>query len=382
MDIAIWGSGNFGRYIARQIKESKAYDIRYFVDSNNKLWGTKVDDIEVISPEQLQQCKTGEVEFLLVAFTDGIAIYQRLSAMKLRRFGIIHNSVYEAQLVLEANLLQDRNILWNDAECLGKPLLEHLETNIVDDCNLNCKGCSHFSNLFEHGEKIPFETFCRDLKRIAENVYIYQFNLLGGEALLEDRIIDYIVFARETLPDSEIQLITNGMLIPRQKADFFKCCVEKHITISISGYLPTLRMQDQIFEVLKKNQTAYSFRPNKERFGKNIDLTGTADLYESVQRCRENKCHFLRNGKIYKCPFEALGNKLFEYYKLDLRLDGGVDIYDTELDWNMLVNDLSHKPVASCRYCGEEEKFDWNIANFPVLEDWVVNKSIINEGTN
>lgn len=375
MNIAIWGTGNVGKYIYQKVADNKNYIVQYFIDSNAVLWGTKVNGIEVISPEQLQKVFSDELEFVLIAFLNGISIYKELSEMLNGVFGIVRNKVFSGKLALADDLRMDRNIFWSDAPYLDKPLLESVETNIVDYCNLNCRGCSHFSNLYSYGAKIPFATFCKDLRRIAEHVYVYQCSLLGGEALLEADIIDYMEFARKVLPDSEIQLVTNGLLLPKQSSDFYKCCRDNDITISVSGYKPTMVLKDKILEVLDNQQVTYAFRINKEEFGKNIDLTGTVDQNEAVKRCREHICHFLRNGKIYKCPFEALGNRLFEQYNLGIRLNGGVDIYDEKLDWNALVDALSNAPVDACRYCGIEEKIEWGVTNSPTLEDWVVKKN-------
>lgn len=374
MDIVIWGTGKVGKYIYQKIADNKNYTVKYFVDSNTMLWGTEINGIKIISPEELEKVFFDGLKFVLIAFSNGISIYKQLTNMKIGLFGIVRNKVFEGELTLEENLRLDPNILWSDARYLNKPLLEGLETNVVDYCNLNCRGCSHFSNLFEHGTKVPFDVFCKDLKKIAEHVYVYQFSLLGGEALLDDEIIKYMEFARETLPKSEIQLVTNGLLLSKQSLDFFESCRRNNITVNVSVYKPTLLLKDKILEILQNEQITYALRINKEEFGKNIDLTGTADRNEAVKRCRESMCHFLRNGKIYKCPFEALGNKLFEHYNLEIRVHGGVNIYDERLDWNMLVDTLSNAPVDACRYCGVEEKIEWRVATSPALEDWVVSK--------
>lgn len=203
-------------------------------------------------------------------------------------------------------------------------------------------------------------------------MYIYQLNLLGGEALLEEKICDYIQYARNMLPDSEIQLISNGLLIPKQPDAFFECCRENNIFISISGYQPTLFMKEKIIDIFDKNHVIFSFRDEVAEFGKNIDLTGTADKAEAVKRCRESKCHFLRHGRIYKCPFEALANRCFEHYGLDIKIYGGKDIYDENLNWKKMTEDLFSHPVDACRYCGKEEKIRWSVSDQPELEDWVV----------
>lgn len=370
MKIAIWGTGNIGKYVYQKIVNNEKYIVSYFVDSNEVLWGTQISGVKVISPKQLENIFTEELSFVLVAFSKGVSIYRRLLNMNISKFGIIDECVYSSKLELERDLCQDKNILWSDT--VDKPLLWHLETNVVDNCNLNCRGCSHFSNIYGHRDKVPFDIFCRDLQKIADNIEIYSFLLLGGEPLLEDKINDYMRTARKILPRTIIQITTNGLLIPKQTKEFFECCRENDIRIIISAYKPTLRLKDKIIEILEENQISYIIRENREEFSKNIDLSGMADQDLAVRQCRESGCHFFRYGKLYKCPFEALANKLFEHYNLDIRFRGGVDIYDDKLDWNMLVDALSNEPIDACRYCGIEEKVEWCVANPPALEDWVV----------
>ncbi len=370
MNIALWGTGNMGKYIEGQIRKNKNYFIKYFVDKNPSLWGKQVDGVEIISPENLQKCFSKELDFVLVAFTRAVSIYNQLLDMKINRFGFITDKVFTDQLNLENDLFQDKNILWHGAT--DRPLMRSLETNIVDGCNLNCRGCSHFSNLFDRDAKIPFDTFCKDLKQISEHVILRQLDMLGGEPILNDRIIEYFDFARKIFPDSEIKLITNGLLIPQQSTNFFRSCIDNNIHIIITVYKPTLALMDKISGKLEKNEVSYSFRWTKEKFGKNIDLTGSADKDKAVKSCRESKCHFLREGKIFKCPFEALGNKLFEHYGVPIKFQGGIDIYDKNLDWNKMLNDLYYNPIDSCKYCGEEEKMEWSATNAPTLDDWVV----------
>lgn len=370
MDIAIWGTGNVAKYITKLLKKNNSYFIKYYVDSDSLQWDQEINGIAVISPDKLQECFSDELDFVLVSFLGAHAIYDRLIDMKIGRFGLVQDKIFMEKLYLEEDLFQDRNILWYGAS--DRPVLRYLETNIVDDCNLNCRGCSHFSNLFEKDSKVPFETFCMDLQQVSKHVQVMNLNLLGGEPLLNDEIIDYIKFARKIFPDSQIQMTTNGLLIPKQTKDFFQCCSENHIVMIITVYKPTLFLKDKITDLLEKYQILYSLRWTKEKFGKNIDLTGTADQYTAVNRCRENRCCFLRDGKIYKCPFEALGNIFFKYYQLPVRFQGGVDIYNENLDWDVLLNDLYYNPVDACRYCGEEEKMEWKATNSPLMEDWVV----------
>lgn len=371
MDVLVWGTGKFGTYISQQIKQRKNVSVKKFIDSNCDKWGKKIDGIGIISPDKIEQYYVaGDV--ILIAFMDGISIFDEFIFKGVYKVGLIRNKVLEAKMKLDEDIFNDPNILWNDAEYLCKPIIHSLETNIEDGCNLNCRGCSHFSNLFQKGDKVSFEIFCKDLKKIAENTYVYRFNLLGGEVLLNDRIVEYIEYTAKLMPYTDIVLVSNGLLIPKQSKEFFESCRKNNITIAISGYKPTMAMKDDITRVLDENGVVYVFRRVVEDFGKNIDLSGKNDRQTAVKRCRENGCHFMRQGKIYKCPFEALGNKFFLHFNIDARIEGGIDIYQDELDWQQVVNILNNEPVDACKYCGVEERIEWRVANNPVIEDWII----------
>lgn len=372
MNIAIRGTGKFGRYIAQKLRENEEYTLKYYIDVNLDVCRTYIDGIFVISPDEFQNQYIEEIDCVLVAFMNGIDQFKQIVKSSKCKYGFIRNRVFEAKMDLNGNLLLDNNIIWSDADYLKKPVLRSIETNIVDDCNLNCRGCSHFSNLFEHGAKVPFERYCQDLKQITDHVFVGQFNMLGGEAILNERIIEYIEYARKLLPYSEIELISNGLLLPKMSDDFYKCCARNDITISISGYRPTLMMKDKIKDILTSHNITYIFREDVMEFGKNIDLSGSSNKYEAVKRCRENKCHFFRYGKIYKCPFEALGNIFFSHFGVDIQFEGGTDIYDVDLNWSKLIDKLYEEPVEVCKFCGKEERIEWKVQNKPTLEDWIV----------
>lgn len=371
MNVLIWGAGEFGRYIYHEIAQRENIIIKKFVDSNYEKWGEKIDGISIISPDEIElYYATGDI--ILIAFMNGISLFDKFIKKDNYKVGLIKNKVLELRRQLEEDIFHDPNILWNDAECLKQPVLYSLETNIEDGCNLNCRGCSHFSSLFHRGEKVEFNIFCKDLKKIAENIFIYRFNLLGGEVLLNDRLTEYIEYAAELMPYTDIVLISNGLLIPKQNLSFFECCKKYGVTIAISGYKPTLAMKDDIVQILNENEVAFVFRNAVEDFGKNIDLSGQNDRQIAVKRCRENRCHFMRQGKIYKCPFEALGNKFFSHFNIDAMIEGGIDIYKEGLDWQQVVNVLHNDPVDACKYCGVEERIEWRVASPPVIEDWII----------
>lgn len=368
--IAIWGAGRFGRYVYDQLKNRKDVDIRYFVDRNTDIAGKRIGEIDIFTPEQLQLDGGSAVDYVLISFLDGINTYDQLSKFKNIKFGIVKDRVFENELEFKHVLKEDNNIYWIADS--NRPLLKTIETNVVDYCNLNCKGCSHFSNLYHIGDMIPFDTYCRDLTQLSQKVNLFRLNLLGGEALLNDKIIDYFRFSRSILPYTDICLVTNGLLLPKQKEEFFMCCIENNILVEVSEYLPTSHMKNQIISTLNQYEIMYKFREDIHEFMKNIDLSGKSNKYTAMKNCLQDGCNFFRNGKLYKCPFEALGNVFFEHFQFDIRLQGGVDIYSEEIDWKELIYNYEFEPVDACKYCGKGEWFSWEYSNSPTAEEWIV----------
>lgn len=366
---AIWGAGQFGRYICRQLKSRM--HVTCFIDRNEEIQGTYIEGIEVLAPEKFFDKGNNRTEYVLIAFVNSLSLYDELRTYNGYKFGFIKDRLFWNQLSLQTDILKDENIFW--VEDCSKPLLSDLETNIVDYCNLNCKGCSHFANLFKHGEMVSFEQYCKDLRQIASKVNVYNFDLLGGEPLLNPRLTEYIEFARVVMPGTRLRIITNGLLLQKQDDNFFQCCKENGVVIVITLYPPILSILDSVITLLQGKGIMYEIRRNKDEFGKNIDLSGGADKNTAMKQCRQHNCHFFRNGKLYKCPFSVMGNKLLEHYKCDIHFEGGIDIYDEDLNWKEVVYQLDYMPIEECRYCGEEVGYKWEVSPKPILEDWIIN---------
>ena len=96
-------------------------------------------------------------------------------------------------------------------------MLEKIDIHITDHCNLNCKGCTHFSPLSEEFY-LNIDNFRTDLARLAAltGAQLGQIFLLGGEPLLHPHLTDFFPIARDLFPNTQIIIITNGILLPQQ----------------------------------------------------------------------------------------------------------------------------------------------------------------------
>ena len=223
-----------------------------------------------------------------------------------------------------------------------------LEMHVVDYCNLNCAGCLHFSPLFPK-KAPPFDRRIQDLKTM-KNLFhdILLLYLLGGEPLLNKDVCRYMMEARRLYPDAEIQLITNGLLLPKMEEDFFVCAHDYQITIVISVYPPTSKILDIITGRLQQNHIDYILRDSNERRSFNRPLSMRKNsVWERC--CLSDGCTAVCDGKIARCPTLLYINKFNEFFKENLPSAG---IYSlTEFDNGETLKKQLEERIPLCDYC-------------------------------
>ena len=179
-------------------------------------------------------------------------------------------------------------------------ILEYLEYHVTHHCNLNCKGCGHFSNLVEKESYGDCEQFERDLTRLSEmfeNIKIIR--LMGGEPLLNPDCMSFLAVSRKIFPKAKICLVTNGLLLPSMNDDFYKNIRKYRCLIQVSAYMPTKRLLPLIEKKCIKQEVELEIlKVNKNMFFKQADPKGENNPRKSYNNCYSNKCTFLQNGKI------------------------------------------------------------------------------------
>lgn len=77
------------------------------------------------------------------------------------------------------------------------------ETNVVDHCNLNCKGYANFSNI-QDNNYVNLVDYERDIKLISQKFNIYCFRILGVEPLLHPKFSELLNISVRILPSTKI----------------------------------------------------------------------------------------------------------------------------------------------------------------------------------
>ena len=249
-----------------------------------------------------------------------------------------------------------------------RTFLKHIEFEIVEHCNLNCKGCSHYSNICEKtfiDARVLAQHFDRLNKLFG---YIYTISILGGEPLLHPDIIEIIEYTRRKFPLSKIRIVTNGLLLDKMPEDFFKSCHKNRILINISKYQPLENKIDEIKKILSSFKVKYFITSTIRTFSAKLNTKGNFDKEKSFKICKHRECTTLRNDKIYLCPIAAYIDKYNKYFNKNIIEPKGINIYSSS---SKQIFDYLKTPEETCKYCTVVSNyFDWSCSDKPKETDW------------
>lgn len=256
------------------------------------------------------------------------------------------------------------------------------EVHLNEHCNLNCKCCDHFSSIAQE-EYADFDMVEKDFIRMKEllgderDISIY---LLGGEPLLNPRIVDYINMARRHFPNREkvtIRIVTNGILLNEQSDEFWKTCGENNILIAPSHY-PISIDYDSIRKKANEYGVDIEFFHSDDlvEYMYNIPLhiQGDLDPKDSFEHCHiASRCVFIREGKLYGCPRAANIRHFNKKYDKNLSLenDDFLDIYSIK-SFDEIQKYLEN-PKSFCSHCNTrnlKKDVKWSTSE-KKMEDWV-----------
>lgn len=265
------------------------------------------------------------------------------------------------------------SVIWfRRAVLKHKPVLYRFEVQLVDHCNLDCRGCEHFAGLCRErfADLAEFETDMQHMANLFSRVR--QIHLIGGEPLLHPKVLDFCKIARATFPESRIYLRTNGVLLMRQSEEFWSALAASKITLLVAPYpigIPEL----EITLAAKQRHVKLEWVDLDEELVKvPIDPRTRYDAAASFQQCQGLKNRpLLRNGRLYPCAYIAFADVFREQFNLP-----GLQVYPT--DWIGIRDepDPEHvfkflrNPVHWCSNCDmdQREYFPWGRSTRDISE--------------
>lgn len=261
------------------------------------------------------------------------------------------------------------------------PVLDYVEIEISEFCNLNCRGCCDFSNLAKEKRFYEFEEYARDMERMRELFrHINKIRLMGGEPLLNPRVADYAEKARELFPQSDIRIVTNGLLLPSFDEEKLKQLKRADVKFDISNYPPTRKLKAEIEDKLSRAGIAYDLGFPMNWFFRNILEHPSDDPAPAFRNCIFTHCHMLGHGRLAPCSYAYCIGRFNERFGTDYPETDFFDIY-SDITGEEIVKAFS-APHEFCKCCGKgivPMKWEGHVfAKDARPEDWQIKDSFVN----
>lgn len=225
--------------------------------------------------------------------------------------------------------------------------MEYLEHHIVDHCNLNCAGCSHFSPL-AHKWFEDFNLFKADFEQLYNiskgNVQVIR--LMGGEPLLHPQFDEFVSFTCELFTRSQVQIVTNGILIDKE-FDKLKNLSNKYQNFSICISTYGLKLNEEKIRQLPRVR-----RDDKtELYNIGLELSDELNPRRAFDNCdlHVNHWYYFQHGCFYPCCIGANIDYFITHFKKELpNQDNCISIYTHTIEE---IEDFLNKPIPLCKYC-------------------------------
>ena len=245
--------------------------------------------------------------------------------------------------------------------------------HVTQKCNLNCLGCYSLDDSRNKSSDSSLEDLKKGLSELKKNG-LQILIISGGEPFIRSDLSEILKFAKEELKILQVDLITNGTLVSREKALAIKDYVDT-IAVSIDGYdqeNPRFIRDANIFDkvkdsvkIIKDAGIPVSILPtvhskNIDKLDKYVDYANElgVEVSFSILTCSPEDIEFKDHIPTSE-QLSALGRQLTELGK-----DRGVTFLDTPMDLNIDVR-------KSCEVCNKivSVGFDGNVYPCHMLHD-------------
>lgn len=232
----------------------------------------------------------------------------------------------------------------------------HIEFNLTDFCNLNCKGCTHYSPLApaEFVSPAGLEEAMRIVGGIKGAGKLREVFLLGGEPLLYPDVKRAVELARQYFPHAAVKLFTNGLLLGKMDGEFWEACRNAGCVIALTRY--PLKVDYDRIEALCHDRgvevEVFGDRGMDNSFFKfPLDPAKGQNGRLAHFRCYSYGCLTVDGGKVFPCSQSACVGHLNRRFGTDFRWEKGDYIDLKDLKSVRQLRRLRNRPVPFCSYC-------------------------------
>lgn len=372
-DIIIFGAGQVGQ----RALSKYAARVDYFIDNNEKLWGSKIGGYLIKSVDEGVADAADHTIVIASRYQDKMET--QLKNMGVKNYFLYLGNVaayYETdELIINPYASYNRDFseeAWNEElqrsyeieavndmveQLQGKDLLlEHIEIETVNRCNGNCEFCpvSKKNDTREY-RIMSDELFESIIGQLAEMDYRGRLALFSNnEPLLDSNILKRHKYAREKLPNARMHLFTNGTLLT---VECFSELIEYLDELIIDNYQQDLQLIKPCQEIasycnmhpeLKKKVTIVLRKPQEILSTRGGDAPNRKNMvsYKNARCILPYKQMIIRpDGKVSLCCNDPLGKNTLG----DLTKDSILDVWNN--DRFQMVRKCLYQGRANWKHC-------------------------------
>ena len=244
------------------------------------------------------------------------------------------------------------------------------KTQIVDECNLNCRGCDHFAPIAKKWHQ-PLNDFINMMKMLRKTVWknIKEIELYGGEPLLHENFYEMLMAMKVLFGNSIILSVeTNGILLENFFRKYKNLQTDKTIEYQVTEYVPTKGIVKELqskfpnLVIFETKHTPMELDTNK--------FVHKDTMFNVNLRKEKNDINVLNRYKHCYCKsYESHSMCLRNWYLSPCPLFMCIDIFDdifdekyrnkedyVEINETLTSDDLykiAHMPCENCKRCGQ-----------------------------
>ena len=229
-------------------------------------------------------------------------------------------------------------------------VIARMSIGVTSRCTLYCDKCVSHVPDYVHPMHMPREELLADMRFLLFCVdYIYDINLSGGEAFLHPHLDELIRFLAESGKVGDVNITTNGTVIPGEKV--LAALRDEKITVKISKYDPSLQPNvEQLKAILKEQGIPYIHDAGtfwNDAGDLSLPLPGSAKRRFRV--CAQQLCTPYWNGKLHMCTESTY----FQYKHPEKSVGDYVDLQTVSPEeFREQFRAMYKKRVISaCEYC-------------------------------
>ena len=383
--IFIFGAGTIGRLSDLALK-TEGFDANCFIDSDIRKQGNKVQNKEIISPDELKKFDAKHTHIFIACNYFG-SIVPFLKKNNFNNYYIVSDllkkfDTYKLYNEIDMSLLfakllplkLERNLAFYNEMCIkedyitnDKLVLKSLDVQITEKCSLKCKDCSNLMQYYKKPVDTDYDILVKSMDKIMSSIdYIDELRVLGGDPFMYKEL-GKIIYKLSTYKNvGRIVVYTNAKFIPKnQNLDYLRL---PRVILDITNYGEASSAAEKFVDFAKKEGISYSMNHCNtwQDCGRIVPNTNKTEkeLEHQFNNCCNSDLISLLHGKLYRCPFSANGVNLraFEANKDD-EIDLNNDVVSKkDLRDKIMYLAFGKKFLTACKFCNGR---DYSTANIP-----------------